>query len=126
MLVALSYTASEAHASIGPLFYPVTQGVKDYAKTKFQSKLTYMENTSIADKSFVVGNSFTVADAYLTIVLSWCPYVGIDLAPYPKVKAYFDKITSLGNWVEAKTYMDTVPSFTSNNFNSVAAASEAA
>ena len=112
MLVALSYTASEVHASIGPLFYPLGPEVKEWAKNKFLTKLNYLESTLIANKAFVAGSSFSIADAYLAIVLSWCPYVGIDLTPYPKVKTYYERISTLNNWVDAKAHIDTKPKYT--------------
>ena len=67
---SLSYTASEAHASIGPLFYPLGPEVKEWARNKFLTKMNYLESTLIAKKAFVAGNSFSIADAYLAIVLS--------------------------------------------------------
>jgi glutathione S-transferase len=105
----LNYIASEVHPSIGHLFYPNSDAIKDYIKSKAATKLTYLENTLIGDKKFVVGDSFTIADSYLYISLSWTSYVGIDLAPYPKVKAYFEHIGSLENVKAAHTRMAENP-----------------
>ena len=49
----------------------------------------------VKDKKFLVGDAFTIADAYLYIVLSWAGYVGVDTAAFPAVKAYFDGIAAL-------------------------------
>jgi glutathione S-transferase len=105
----LNYIASEVHPSIGHLFYPNSDAIKDYIKSKAATKLTYLENTLIGDKKFVVGDSFTIADSYLYISLSWTAYVGIDLAPYPKVKAYFDGIGALENVKAAHARMAENP-----------------
>ena len=107
---ALNYIASEVHPNIGGLFFPNADHIKDFIKTKGHAKLTYLENTFIADKHFLVGDSFTIADSYLYIVLSWAPYVGVDLAPFPKVKAYFDRIGGLENVKAAHARMATNPS----------------
>jgi glutathione S-transferase len=107
---ALNYIASEVHPSIGGLFYPNTDEIKDHIKSKAAAKLTYLNDTYIANKKFVVGDSFTIADSYLYIVLSWAPYVGVDLTPYPKVKAYFDGIAALPNVQAAHQRMATNPS----------------
>jgi glutathione S-transferase len=91
----LSWTASEYHASIGPLFNPTVVGdVKEFVSKKLHTKIAYLEK-EVAGKKFLVGDSFTIADAYQYIALSWLPYVGIDLAAYPNVKAYFEGIKGL-------------------------------
>ena len=35
---------------------------------------------------------FTVADAYAAAVLNWAQFVKLDLAPYPNVVAYLDRL----------------------------------
>lgn len=37
---------------------------------------------------------FTVADAYLVTVLNWARFVGLDLAKWPAVRSYFDRMTA--------------------------------
>lgn len=106
---ALNYIASEVHPNIGGLFYPNPDNIKDFIKAKAATKLTYLENTFIGDKAYVAGNAFTIADSYLYIVLSWSGYVGVDLAPYPKVKAYFERIGALENVKAAHARMATNP-----------------
>jgi glutathione S-transferase len=105
----LNYIASEVHPSIGHLFYPNSEAIKDYIKGKAAAKLTYLENTLIGDKKFVVNDTFTIADSYLYIVLTWAPYVGVDLAPFPKVRAYFEGIGSLENVKAAHARMAGSP-----------------
>ena len=41
-----------------------------------------------------MGDKFTVADAYLFTVLRWSPRVEIDLAKWPNVKAYVDRVAA--------------------------------
>lgn len=92
----LNYIASEIHGAMGPLFYPVSENVKDWTRTNLLRKFHFLEENIIGNRTFVVGNSFTIADSYLYIVLSWLPYVNIDLLPtYPKMKAYYDRIAAM-------------------------------
>lgn len=106
----MSYIASEVHTSIGGLFnLSNTEDVKAHYRALVAKKLTYLETTLIGDKSFLVGNSFTIADAYLYIVLSWTNYVGIDLAPYPVSKAYLERIGALENVKAAHARIATDP-----------------
>jgi glutathione S-transferase len=43
---------------------------------------------------FLLGERFTVADAYLFTVLSWSPARGIDLAQWPALKSYFERVSA--------------------------------
>ena len=109
----LSYVSTEVHPSIGGLFNPTLgDETKAFIRGNAAKKLTYLENTLIADKSFLVGNSFTIADSYLYIVLSWTNYVGIDLSPYPRVQAYAARIGALENVKAAHARIATSPATT--------------
>ena len=48
----------------------------------------------LAKNEFLMGERFTVADAYLYTVLSWSPWRGLDLSQWPTLKRYFDKISA--------------------------------
>jgi glutathione S-transferase len=91
----LSYASSELHATVGGLFNPtISSDVKDYLHQKYKTKLEFL-NKDLEGKVFWVGNSFTVADSYLYIILSWSGYLQVDLSPFANVKKYFDHIASL-------------------------------
>lgn len=110
---ALNYIASEVHPSIGGLFNPEhTEGTKEFTKNNAAKKLAFLETHLIKDKRFLVGDSFTIADSYLFIVLSWTGYVGIDLAPYPNVKAYYEAIGAIDGVRSARELMATNPTST--------------
>src|SRR5688572_31186236 len=49
---------------------------------------------SIADHGFLIGETFTIADAYLYAMLRWSEAQGIDLALYPNLDDYRDRINS--------------------------------
>lgn len=95
LINALSYISSEFHGTIGGLFYPASEEIHNYIREKLSKKLAYVESTLIGKKNFVVGDSFTVADAYLYIVLTWTGYLKVDLAPYPNIQAYSERIANL-------------------------------
>jgi glutathione S-transferase len=90
---SLNHTASEIHTAIGGLFNPdLTDGTRAFQAKLIERRLTFLENYVVKGRQFVVGNSLTIADLYLYIVLSWAPYVKVDLSPYPNVQAYFEGI----------------------------------
>ena len=37
---------------------------------------------------YILGDTFTLADAYLFMVCTWLPGDGVDLAPFPKLRAF--------------------------------------
>jgi glutathione S-transferase len=108
---ALNWVASELHASVGPLFVPTLSAeVRAWCKTRAEGKFqTFNDLLLKGGKKFLVGNAFTVADSYAYVVSSWTPYLGIELAAYPAVKAYFDGIAALPNVVAAQARMGTAP-----------------
>ena len=112
LIAALSYISSEFHGTMGGLFYPASEEVYAYLREKLAKKLSYIENTFIGSKSFVVGDSFTVADAYLYICLTWTAYLNVDLTPYPHTKAYLERIGGLENVKAAHARMAEKPATT--------------
>ena len=109
----LSYIASEVQPSIGGLFNPaITEDVKTHHRNQAAKKLTYLEDHLISNKLFSIGSSFTIADVYLYIVLTWTKYLNIDLAPYPRTKAYFERIGALENVQGAFARIATEPTTT--------------
>ena len=94
---------------MGPLFAPgLSDEVKAWLKSRAESKYARL-NETLAGKKFLVGDSFTVADSYTYIVLSWSGYLGIELAAYPAVKAYFDGIAALPHVQAAHARMAGAP-----------------
>jgi glutathione S-transferase len=91
LLEWLAFVNSEVHKSYGTLFASTNADVQQFAKGNLVRRLAWLDGV-LASKTFLMGNGFSVADAYLYTVLSWSPHVGIDLATYPAVKAYFERI----------------------------------
>eukprot|EP01098_Paradermamoeba_levis_P006474 TRINITY_DN2683_c0_g1_i1.p1 TRINITY_DN2683_c0_g1~~TRINITY_DN2683_c0_g1_i1.p1 ORF type:complete len:241 (+),score=76.77 TRINITY_DN2683_c0_g1_i1:89-724(+) len=95
LLAKLSYVSSEVHQALGTfLFYPLDPATREFFQKKSAQKLAYLNDHELAGKTYLVGDSFTVVDAYLYIVLSWRGDK-IDLTPYPNVQKFYDHIASL-------------------------------
>jgi glutathione S-transferase len=92
VLEALAYVNSEIHKTVSALFRPDTpDGWKDIARENALKRVAYVEK--ILEKTpYLTGNDFTVADAYLYVVLSWFPHLGLDLTPFPKVRDFSQRV----------------------------------
>jgi glutathione S-transferase len=77
----LNYITSELHKSLGALFNPATPA--DYkelvTKEQLPKKFAYV-NLQLAGKQYLMGDAFSVADAYLFTVLNWANFLKIDLS----------------------------------------------
>jgi glutathione S-transferase len=90
----LAYINSEIHKSFGPLFNPANaEEVKKFARTNLQKRIDWLEK-ALGARSFLMGEQFTVADAYLYVVLSWAPRVGIDLGQWPALKRHQERVAA--------------------------------
>lgn len=97
----LSFINSELHKSFSPLFSSeASDDTKAYARNMLKKRLTYLEG-ALGDKPFLMGDQFTVADAYLFTVLGWGALVHVDIGP--TLKSYVDRIKARPHVVEAMT-----------------------
>jgi len=88
----LNFISSELHKQFSPLF-----NAKSPEETKTMQRETLVKRIGFVDrslegKSFLMGERFTVADAYLFTVLSWCRLVGIDLSAWPGIGQYLERV----------------------------------
>ncbi len=88
----LGFISSELHKSFSPLFSADTlDQVKQSAIEKIGKRLDFVE-AALAGKDYLTGNTFTIADAYLYVVVNWTGFVGISLDKWPLVKAFHARV----------------------------------
>jgi glutathione S-transferase len=88
----LSFINSEMHKSCSPLFSPIANDdVKQFARDNLFKRTDWLERTLDANK-YLMGEQFTVADAYLFTVLNWFGLRNIDLAKWPNLKRYHARV----------------------------------
>jgi glutathione S-transferase len=94
LMELLNYIASEMHKGYSPLFNPaITPEAKAAAIAALDKKFTFL-TAQLGDKPYLLGDTFTVADAYLFTVLSWSARVGVDLGKWPALAAYVARVKS--------------------------------
>ncbi len=92
LMEALNFVATEVHKSVGALFNPaMTPEMKEVQKGYIARRFSALDRM-LADRPWMTGEAFSVADAYLFNVLRWCGYHKIDLAPWPNILALFNRI----------------------------------
>ena len=88
----LSFISSELHKGFGPLLRPGgPEDTKVSIRDKLGLRLGYVAR-HLASRQYLVGDHFTVADAYLYTILTWTRIAGIDLSAWPVLAAYRERI----------------------------------
>lgn len=85
---ALAFIATELHKSFGPLFRPgMPEEIKTASRAHLAQRIGYLDGR-LEGRSFLLGETFTVADAYLWTVLGWAGRAEVDLSPFSNVRRF--------------------------------------
>ena len=88
----LNFVTSELHKSFSPLFNPaMPEEGKAVFRGRIKQRLTWVDG-QLAGKSYLMGDAFCVADAYLFTVTRWCQFVGVDIGGLTNLAAYMKRI----------------------------------
>lgn len=90
----LNFITSELHKTFAPLFNgAMPEEAKALFRTKLHERFKWVDE-QLAGKSFLMGDQFSVADAYLFTVSNWGQRVGVDLGGYAQLTAYRSRIAA--------------------------------
>ena len=85
----LTFIGTEIHKTFSPLFNPASDdATKKASKDKLAGRYGLVEKALADGRSYLTGENFTVADAYLFTVTNWSGNMGVDLSAFPKLRAY--------------------------------------
>jgi len=88
----LNFIATELHKGFGPLFRPSTpEEFKPALREQVLTRLQWVDK-ELAGKTFLYGETFSVADAYLFTVSGWAQYVQVDISALANLAAYRARI----------------------------------
>lgn len=88
----LSFVGAEIHkAFLFPTFWYKDDGSLAKPRARITQTLS-VPSAHLAEREFLVGNSFTVADAHLTWALLLLRPAGIDIAQWPALSAYLARM----------------------------------
>jgi glutathione S-transferase len=90
----LNFISTEVHKQYSPLFNAaMPEEAKAVFRDKLRSRYTWL-NQQLEGRNYLMGEAFTVPDAYLYTVSSWAPRVNVDLSDRPNVQAYIARIAA--------------------------------
>ena len=94
LLEWLNFIATEVHKGFGPLWNPATpDSFKDATREALGKKFDYLQE-KIGDGPYILGERFSILDAYAFAVLNWTKIHGIEIARWPGLAAYLDRVAA--------------------------------
>ena len=90
----LNFVTSELHKGIGGLFNPaMPEDGKAVIRAKATSKLKWVDE-QLEGRQYLVGDAFTIADAYLFTITNWTAHTGIDISDLKNLGAFQARVAA--------------------------------
>ncbi|MBN9409996.1 MAG: glutathione transferase GstA [Burkholderiales bacterium] len=90
----LTFIGTEIHKGFSPLFNPaVPAETKEVFKAKVVSRLEWVDS-QLEGREFLMGEHFTVADAYLFVTSGWTVPMKIDISGLKNLVAWRERIAA--------------------------------
>jgi glutathione S-transferase len=90
----LNFVSSELHKGFSPLFNKAfPEEGKAILRKKLGDRLAWV-NQQLEGKAYLMGDTFSVADAYLFTVVGWGQYVGVDISSLPHLSAFMARVAA--------------------------------
>ena len=91
---ALNYITSEIHKSYSPLFNPKILPEVRAERVEYLRRRYALLDKQLAGRKYLLGDQFTVADAYLFVVTQWAKAAKVDLSDYPNLQAFQNRVAA--------------------------------
>jgi glutathione S-transferase len=90
----LNFVATELHKTYSPwLFHPeVGPQAQAFARSRIAERLLYVDEHLAGHGPHLLGERFTVADAYLFTIVNWSAAAAVSLAAFAELRAYMSRI----------------------------------
>ncbi|WP_284618438.1 glutathione transferase GstA [Aquabacterium humicola] len=90
----LNFITTELHKTYSPLFNPaMPEEAKNLFKEKLRGRYAYIDQ-QLEGKDYLMGEQFSVADAYLFTVTNWAKPIGLDLSAFERVLAFQKRVAA--------------------------------
>lgn len=88
----LNFISAELHKSFSPLFQGAEGAAREAAIDKVRKRIAHFEPIFADGRPYLMGDTFSVADAYLFTVLNWAGFIGLSLDEFPQATAFVARI----------------------------------
>jgi glutathione S-transferase len=90
----LSFLSCELHKAFGPFFAgrALAPDERSAAMERLGRQIGHVEGMLSDGRPFLLGEAFTVVDAYGFVILNWTGFIGVSLDPWPYVRAFHARI----------------------------------
>jgi glutathione S-transferase len=90
----LTFIGTEIHKTFSPLFNPATpEEAKGMFRDKVLSRFEFVDK-QLEGKQYLMGDQFTVADAYLFVVTMWTKPMNIDISRFKNLTAHNARVAA--------------------------------
>ena len=91
----LAFVSSELHKTFSPWLWhaETAEQTKQAARDKLATRFAELDR-HLADRAYLTGDTFTVADAYAFTIVNWSNFLKIDLKPYPNLSAFMARVAA--------------------------------
>jgi glutathione S-transferase len=90
----LAFISTEVHKGFGPLWNPKTPAdVRERTVQALGNRFGLMAQT-LGKQPYLTGQEFTIADAYLFVVLNWSGLHKVDLTPWPALQQFQARVAA--------------------------------
>jgi glutathione S-transferase len=90
----LNFIATELHKQFGPLWHPETpDATKETQRATLAKRFAHI-NDKLSKQPYLMGQNFTIADAYLYTMLNWTGHLKVDMTPWPALRQYQERVAA--------------------------------
>lgn len=90
----LNFIATELHKGFGSLFNPATpEEFKAMARTAVAGRLKWVDQ-QLEGRQFLMGDGFSVPDAYLFNIANWGKFTNVDISALPNLMAFQSRVAA--------------------------------
>lgn len=88
----VTFISSEIHKGFGPLWNPATpNAMKAATKDRLANRFAYLDEV-LGKQPFLMGETFTIADAYLFTVVNWTNFHAIDISSFKNLSTFMARV----------------------------------
>jgi glutathione S-transferase len=88
----LNFIATEMHKQLGALYNPkITPEWRENQLALFGRRCDFLAG-ELGAKTYLMGDSYTVADAYLFTVLNWTSFLQVNMDRWPALRGYMARL----------------------------------